>query len=654
LSPNGDGLIYTSSDAGGTWAPSFELPNFWSCVASSADGTHLVAAASLNLPAGGGATIGGDGLLYTSTNSGASWAQSGAPNDNWISVASSADGNKVVAASRVCAFGTNLVGGVIYRSADSGQTWSRTIAPTADWLSVASSTDGVKLLALAEQLYASVDSGVSWKPIPAPTNGFATLPRTFLKAFALSADGTKLAASWADSSCTFISGNGFDNGFASFERGQVYLSADSGATWTVTGPPSAGWSSLAMSADGYRVVAASSGWQVCLLPYSGPWRSTGASNSYYFNAVASSADGRKLVASDGNIHIYTSSDSGTNWSPTSAPTNNWTFLASSSDGTKLLAAPYVGQLYVSSNSGVGWTAAAPSNYWSSVASSAEGTKLAAASSSDLSGSNLTGRIYISGDSGADWEPTSAPADVWTSIASSADGSRLVAVAAETLPSTSATGSGRIHLSADSGVSWKLTSAPSNNWVRVASSADGNKLVAVASNGAGGDGLIYTSYDSGISWSRAAVPTNNWFSVTSSADGTRLVALGDGGPYISTDSGATWNFVESPAGAYWSAVASSADGNSVVAVGGPISILRWPLPPVPAPPSPRLSVDRSGTQVGLSWLLPSTRFVLQQSFDLTSSNWVDVTNQPTFNFTNLHNQLTLPKVPARAFYRLRQR
>src|SRR6266536_810154 len=71
-------------------------------------------------------------------------------------------------------------------------------------------------------------------------------------------------------------------------------------------------------------------------------------------------------------------------------------------------------------------------------------------------------------------------------------------------------------------------APYGPWNSVASSADGTKLVAAArefldSCGIYSDGLIYTSPDSGATWTQTSAPTNSWQSVASSADGTKLVA-----------------------------------------------------------------------------------------------------------------------------------
>ena len=121
----------------------------------------------------------------------------------------------------------------------------------------------------------------------------------------------------------------------------------------------------------------------------------------------------------------------------------------------------------------------------------------------------------------------------------------------------AVGSGR-------GQTWTVTSLNTNyNWRGVASSADGTKLAAAASQSAG-DG-IYLSTNSGATWVQAQAPTGSWGPIVCSADGTVLVAAnsGVGGIYISTNSGRTWNQANIPE-EQWSSIAASADGTKLVA------------------------------------------------------------------------------------------
>jgi photosystem II stability/assembly factor-like uncharacterized protein len=353
------------------------------------------------------------------------------------------------------------------------------------------------------------------------------------------------------------------------------------------------------------------------------------------------------------------------WTATGPPAWPWKSVACSADGTKLIAAGYLwapdisdsgipGRIFTSSDSGLTWKQANPPlNYWSSVASSADGTRLVAAALGCYTGD---GRIYTSSDSGGTWAQTSAPSNNWASVASSADGEKLVAAAGGA--SDWPFGPVPIYTSKDSGATWVPTSSPSIFWASVGSSSNGAKLVAAAlqQTSSGSPGSIYTSTDSGVTWSRSPAPSKYWRSVACSADGTSLVAAeqdlwSDSGLYTSSDSGATWIQAESP-GQFWMAVASSADGTKLVAVAdGPIYTLHSPRPPTPLPASPRLEIHISGNQLGLSWLIPSTGFALQENSDLTTADWENMMVAPTLNLTNLHNEISVSPCGGPHFYRL---
>ena len=68
------------------------------------------------------------------------------------------------------------------------------------------------------------------------------------------------------------------------------------------------------------------------------------------------------------------------------------------------------------------------------------------------------------------------------------------------------------------------------------------------------------------------------------------------------------------------------------------------------PEPTLGIALSGGQIVLSWPSWASDLLLEQTSDLTSSNWSAVTNSPVV--TNLQNQVTLPPPPTgNTFYRL---
>ena len=137
----------------------------------------------------------------------------------------------------------------------------------------------------------------------------------------------------------------------------------------------------------------------------------------------------------------------------------------------------------------------------------------------------------------------------------------------------------------------------------------------------------------------------WPSVASSADGTKLVA-GLGYIYTSADSGVTWTQTSAPGWGQWS-VASSADGARLVAAAeGGLIYTSYSVP------TPQMSITPTSNSLTLSWIIPSSNFVLQQNSNLTTTNWINVTNTPVLNVTNLQNQTTLPSPASSYFYRLK--
>ena len=212
------GAIYTSTDSGVTWASHTSSPLSstlnWSSVASSADGTKLVAAVR-------------GGQIYISSNSGNGWTAQGPNGLLWTSVASSSDGTKLVAVEN---------NGYIYTSTSSGTSWTQRVSGSINWTAVASSADGSRLVATASggQVYISMDAGVTWVAQNTPVTGQLT-------SVASSSDGSRLAVTTGGSGTS----------------GYIFTSSDSGATWTqLAGAPHVSWAAIAASADGSQLAAA--------------------------------------------------------------------------------------------------------------------------------------------------------------------------------------------------------------------------------------------------------------------------------------------------------------------------------------------------------------------------------------------------------------
>jgi hypothetical protein len=263
--------------------------------------------------------------------------------------------------------------------------------------------------------------------------------------------------------------------------------ASQAQTWVETIAPDHDWQSIAVSANGSKVVA-----------------------------VADNNNGKIGV-------IYTSTNSGTTWTSNNAPNLTWNCVASSADGNYLAANSYGGQIYTSSNAGSNWTESRTTGGLWAIASSADGTRL-------FAGGGLP--LYISTNAGSTWTTNSAPFSGCSSIACSANGSNLIA---------GTYSSGNVYISTNLGASWTLATNVGINpaqWVSVASSADGTILTAMGTS-------VYVSTNGGAKWtlSTSAPQSTNAAFVASSADG-RLLAASPVGPYdgvyISTNCGVTWN------------------------------------------------------------------------------------------------------------------
>lgn len=294
---------------GDNWATTSPLA-VWTALASSADGSKLVAAAFPDFQTD-------VGPIYVSEDSGKTWNDRSVPGvtGSWNSVASSADGNKLVACIRV--------NGSIYTSVDSGRSWIRR-ATRNNWSSVASSADGSRLVAstLTGLLYTSANSGADWT-LRKHGDGWSCVSS--------SADGTKLVACGMATPSSPLGGD-------------IYTSNDSGLNWTPR-DTIRNWVSVASSADGTRLVACEAGTAIFFSVGSiytsrdsgATWIQRDSPRSWV--SVASSADGFMLLAAEQYGVLYKSNDAGVTWTPfpVAFPQTQWSVVASSADGYKLAA-----------------------------------------------------------------------------------------------------------------------------------------------------------------------------------------------------------------------------------------------------------------------------------------------------------------------------
>jgi DNA-binding beta-propeller fold protein YncE len=313
---------------------------------------------------------------------GASWTAATSGNINWVQSAISLDGTKILVASR--SEGTDPGRGSIYISSDSGASFTATrpTGATMDWMGAAMSGDGTKMLISEHgsgaycnphcaKAYISQDGGANFAPVA----GF--LPRSITNWLGASSDFTTLAMSCAD--------------------GNVWTSADSGATWTarLTNLGNMNWNVVAVSANGQFVAAV--------------------------------VYGNSQVSQDGYATgIWLSADAGATWSQKTLPSqisNQGNQLSLSLTGARILAcfrggltqAGFSPQLFLSSDSGSSWTdvagaagAGAASPYINMACISPDGSTMLASVMLSSGSSIASSYLRVSEDGGATWATRNTP------------------------------------------------------------------------------------------------------------------------------------------------------------------------------------------------------------------------------------------------------
>ncbi|MBU1237429.1 MAG: hypothetical protein KJ634_14525 [Gammaproteobacteria bacterium] len=314
---------------GGLWIAR-DSDRQWQSVATSADGVKLVAAVN-------------GGQIYTSTDSGATWTARDTGDRNWTAVASSASGNILMAGSPDGSY-SGVIGLTFASilSTDSGLSWMNLYDLGRDCTAVAiSATGAAMVVAGTGEANASTDSGLSWTRSSLGSWVSATA----------SADGSWMAVGNDTASVDYYySPTGWSGAFNIDHQ-------------------TAAISSLASSADFSRLVATLYGGRIytatmdptqAIGPGSIPtWTAHDVARNWI--AVASSADGKRLLAAEEGGQLYTSSDFGTTWIPRDSP-RNWSAVASSDDGRKLVAVEMGGRIYTSGPTTISNTTSGTAGY----------------------------------------------------------------------------------------------------------------------------------------------------------------------------------------------------------------------------------------------------------------------------------------------------
>ncbi len=300
-------------------------------------------------------------------------------------------------------------------------------------------------------------------------------------------------------------------------------------------PPTRLWTGIASSGDGV-FLAAIAGLEVFISSDSGlswtntspvgsdPWTSITMDSSGQYMAVCRTTSINSPPLLGGSGEIYVSSDSGLNWSligGSPPPDYPWTSISYTSDGSYLVAgATNQSEIYYSSDNGTStWVPA------TSIPNVNQQNWLGIATiSSGFGGVGIVsgGGVWIFG--GVQMQDISSGAgENWRAVACNNNCSVIFVVSSA---------DHIIKRSTNSGSTWTtVTPAPSLNWSGISVSPDGTKIFACAEGG-----QLYRSTDTGATW----IPLDSsrqWTGVASSSDGEKLAAVNYGtlpdGGYIYT-------------------------------------------------------------------------------------------------------------------------
>lgn len=292
------GTVWRSADAGVSWQAtgmSYNEGFRYEDIAMSANGSQI-------------ATVyyGSDGFVWLTYTGGDVWVTPGGPHDKRLErMTASADGSKMaLSTSNLSPIGT-VDPDRISTSSDSGLTWRESLAPLQYWGAIASSTDMVRLVALASgafleegRIWVSTDSGIHWRETQSRY--------TMWYDVASSADGVIYSA------C--------------IKEDRIWTSPNGGDTWHEADAPQADWRGIAGSADMVTQVAVNSAMRNANGDFRAPgsiWISYNSGRTWSkvpdtdndWRTVAMSSDGRLIAAGAYNntAAVFTSVDRGKTW-----------------------------------------------------------------------------------------------------------------------------------------------------------------------------------------------------------------------------------------------------------------------------------------------------------------------------------------------------
>jgi hypothetical protein len=212
----------------------------------------------------------------------------------------------------------------------------------------------------------------------------------------------------------------------------MYVSVDSGITWTLAAASGTGsWSCVALSDDGGVIYAGEASNRLYKsINYGASWTEVrpDGNNDRQWISLATDSDGSVVLTCDTlMLKLWLSTDSGANWSemqPTGAGGSAYMLVLVDGDGSVLVAGINGGRLYLSTNAGAGWSETQPAGVsdggWATGTISIDGARILVPSSGV--------RVWYTSNTGGAWTEKRPNGDTnfnWYSVAMSDDGVTMI-------------------------------------------------------------------------------------------------------------------------------------------------------------------------------------------------------------------------------------
>jgi len=231
---------------------------------------------------------------------------------------------------------------------------------------------------------------------------------------------------------------------------------------------------------------------------------------------------------------------------------NWVSVACDASGQTLCAINTylpLNNIFLSNNYGDNW-----SNITNSLGNINLSQVAIAPNNQTLCLAAIRNAVYVSKNSGTNWNEYLTDSKVGNCIACNSNGQIILTI------TSTAKFTPQLTLSVNSGVNFAVVSGiQSHSWISVTMNKSGSYMAACSS-----DGYCYISTNTGTTWTQiCSLPNSAWNSISMDSTGNNIVICSLNGPvYISNNAGSSWSLCSPNNNLNWNNALISRNANII--------------------------------------------------------------------------------------------